>query len=88
MIALDLRLAGDGAWPELRDKLQRGDVIHLAEESVLGISALAGGMTSGATSIMFKFELPDGRVVMAETSLKLFLAAAAALRARYGSGGE
>lgn len=84
MIALDLLLGGDGVWPELAEK----EVIHLGNETVLGIAALAGGMTSGSTSVMFRFDLPDGRVVLAETSLRLFLAAADALRERYGSGGE
>lgn len=88
MIALDIKLGGDGAWPELAEKDARGLLIHLAEGSTLGVAALAGGMSSGRPSVAFKFDLPDGRVVLAETSLRLFLAAADALRARYGSGGE
>jgi len=41
-------------------------------------------MASGKTSVAFDIPLPDGRHVLAETSLELFLAAADALRARYG----
>jgi hypothetical protein len=39
---------------------------------------------SGKPSVALGFELPDGRWVLAETSLALFLTAAEALRARYG----
>jgi hypothetical protein len=88
MVVMKINLSGDGAWPDLADKLERGKVIHLGEGSALGVSALAGGMQSGAPSVMIRFDLPDGRTVLAEMSLRLFLAAADALRARYGSGGE
>lgn len=33
---------------------------------------------------MLRLELPDGRVVLAEMTLRLFLLAADALRVRYG----
>lgn len=48
------------------------------------ISGLPDGMTSGAPSVALFIELPDGRVVFAETSLKLLLTAADALVARFG----
>ncbi len=48
------------------------------------VGGLPGGMASGKTSVAFDIPLPDGRHVLAETSLELFLAAADALRARYG----
>lgn len=85
MLAISLKLAGDGAYPDLAEKMATGQVIHLANDAPpIGITALAGGMVSGRTSVMLRLDLPDGRTVLAETSLTLFLTAADALRARYG----
>lgn len=64
--------------------MARGEVITLPDETPLRITALAGGMMSGAPSVMLRLDLPDGRTVLAQTSLRLFLAAADMLRARYG----
>ncbi len=81
MISMILELNGDGAF---RDWAER-DIIHLANGAPpVRIAGLAGGMKSGAPSVAMGLELPDGRVVVAETSLKLFLAAADALRAKFG----
>ena len=81
MLAITLRLDGDGMLDDLGDR----ELVHLGNDAPpLRVGALAGGMASGRTSVAFGFELPDGRVVLAETSLRLFLAAADALRARYG----
>jgi len=77
---IDLRLDGDAAYPDLPTR----EVIHL-RETTIGVTALAGGMASGRTSVALRLDLPDGRVVLAETSLRLLLAAADALRARYGA---
>jgi hypothetical protein len=41
-------------------------------------------MVSGAPSVAFCFKLGEREVVLAETSLALFLTAADALKARYG----
>ena len=40
-------------------------------------------MTSGNPSVAIRVDLPDGRIVFVETSVKLFLAAAALIRAKY-----
>lgn len=83
MIGLSLQLDGDAAYPDLLDRA--ADVIHLANDAPpIGVTALPGGMTSGRTSVMLRIDLPDGRVVLAETSLRLFLLTADMLRARYG----
>lgn len=47
------------------------------------VGAMPGGMQSGKPSVAIVAELPDGTQVFSETSLELFLAAAAAFRARY-----
>jgi hypothetical protein len=66
------------AWPELRDKA----VIHVKDP--LRITGLVAGMASGAPSVAIRLDLPDGQIIVAETSLQLFLAAADALKAKYG----
>lgn len=59
-------------------------LVHLGDRAHIEIGALTGGMASGAPSVAFCFELPDGQVVIAETSMALFLTAGDALKARYG----
>lgn len=82
MLAIDLHLHGDNAYPDLAGRPEA--VIHLGNDAPpIGITALAGGMMSGNASVMLRIDLPDGRVVLAETSLRLFLGAADMLRARY-----
>lgn len=75
-------LEGDSCWPELLDKLMVGKIIHL-REGVLQIAGLSKGMKSGKPSISIRIDLPDGRVVLAETSMRLFLSAAEAFEQRY-----
>lgn len=70
-------LEGDGAFPEIVGR----EMIRVED---FAVTALEGGMSSGRPSVAFFIELPDGRVVMAETSMRLFQMAAAAFRAKYG----
>lgn len=81
MIGLRIVLDGDGAWPDLAEKQRRGELLVASQ---LAVSALAGGTASGAPSVAIRVDLDDGRVVFVETTLKLFLTAADALRARHG----
>lgn len=46
------------------------DVIHV-NDAPITIGTLSAGMTSGRTSVMFVIPLPDGRTVVAESSLRL-----------------
>ena len=81
MLGLTIHLDGDRLIEDLADR----EIIHLGNDAQpIRIGALDGGMASGRTSVAFGFELPGGQVVLAETSLRLFLVAADALRARYG----
>lgn len=68
-----------GMGPEDRER-----IVHI---KTMEIGALERGMTSGRASVAFCFELPDGTVVVAETTLRLLQAATSALTARYGEGG-
>ena len=73
-----------GAWPELVDALGAGRVVHLANGAIIDVGALERGTTGGKPSIALKIDLPDGRVVVAETTLALFLTTADALQAKFG----
>lgn len=79
MLALEIILE-EPAWPDLGEEF-----IHLGNSaSAIGITCLSRGMSSGAPSVALRLDLPDGRVVIAETSLKLFLTAADIFKAKYG----
>lgn len=77
MIPMKIHLDGDNCWPDLRDKADK--IVH-----VIGLEAamLLGGTTSGATSVAFRFDLEDGRIVIAETSLALLDTAVQGMRAK------
>ncbi len=76
------------AWPDLGGPGPNGiaeNVIWLgAGAPPIQIAALEQGMTGGAPSVAIRFDLPDGRIVVAETSLKLFQAANAILLGKFG----
>lgn len=80
MPTVDLRFLGDGdgLWPDLA-----GRTVHHVQ-GMIGVAGLERGMQSGKPSVSLRIDLPDGSVVLAETSLVIFLSAADALRARYG----
>ena len=77
MIGMKIHLDGDGIWPDLVEKQVR--------EGEIEVAALQGGLKSGLPSVAIRLDLEDGSVVFAQTSMRLFLAAADAFRARYGS---
>ena len=81
MPVMTLNLDGDGAFEDWKDL----DMIHLGNEAPpIRVTVLPGGMASGKPSVAFGFRLPDRRVVVAETSLALFLSAADVMKAKYG----
>jgi hypothetical protein len=78
MPAMSLLFDGDGVLAGIdRDKL-----IHITEP--IEVAALHHGMESGRPSVAFLIPLPDGRTVVAETSMQLFHAAARGFAARFG----
>ncbi len=86
-IVLDVELDGFRAlsgFANAAEAVDAGRLVHLGEDARLEIGALASGMKSGAPSVALCFKLPDGTIVLAETSLALFLTAAEVLAARYG----
>jgi hypothetical protein len=74
MPGMKIILDGDNCWPDLKEK----GFVELEQD--LEIAMLQSGMASGAPSVSMRFELPDGRTMLAQTSLKLFLSAARAFR--------
>ena len=78
MLALVIKLDGDG----MLEGTPKEEIVHVTGPITIG--ALTGGMQSGAPSVAIAIRLPDGRVVLAETSMKLFFGAARAFRAKFG----
>lgn len=81
MAILDIRTDGDGALSELvgganaeqlAEMRARGEVIDLGDDDTIMLTGLPHGMQSGAPSVMLAFKLPDGKIVMAQTSWRLF----------------
>jgi hypothetical protein len=71
---------GDDPWPDLRGK----EVVHLGNGAPpIGVAVLSGGMASGRPSLMLRIDLPDGQIVMAETSARLFCLAARVIQAKF-----
>lgn len=81
MPQIHILMEGDGAWPDLPGK----DVISLDVDYAppIQVAVLDGGMESGLPSVAFRFDLPDGRVVIAQTSARLFCMAASAIQSKY-----
>lgn len=81
-VAINIKFDGDGAWPDLADR--KDDIIHLANDSSIDLAVLPGGMASGRLSCAFRIDLPDGKVVICETSWRLLVTAVRAIAVRYG----
>ena len=78
MLTIQLILDGDGAWPDLADNPN----VQFVKEPI-GLAVLTNGMQSGKPSVALRIDLPDGKIIVAETSLALFAMAARGIRARY-----
>jgi hypothetical protein len=78
MPLLDLHIEGEG----MLNDIPLDKIINI--EDTVRIGGLANGMSSGKPSVGIAAVLPDGRAVLVQTSLQLFLMAADALKARYG----
>ena len=60
------------------------EIIHIDDTgAAICITALEHGMTSGKASVGIAIPLPDGKVVLAQSSLELFMGAAAVLGAKF-----
>ena len=79
MISLNIHAQGDACWEDLQSRSEQ--LTWLNSGADLAIARLPRGMASGRSSVAIRVDLPDGRVVVAETSMALFLACAGAFKA-------
>ena len=82
MPKIHVNVKGDNAWIDLRQRIEANDptIIQAMGNGVIWhLTILAGGMKSGKYSVGLRLDLPDGRVVVTETSWEAFKAAFAAL---------
>jgi hypothetical protein len=84
VLILSIFLEGDGMLEDLTPEEKRTMVHLTADSDPMRVGVLARGLESGRPSVGLAFKLPDNRWVLAETSVRLFLAAAKAIEARYG----
>lgn len=77
MVTMNVVLQGDGV---LKDT-DPNKIVHL--QNTITLASLDNGMASGKPSVAFIFDLPDGRKVLAETSMTLFLSAAKIFSSHY-----
>lgn len=78
--SMRIHLDADGLWPDLAKLEEAGKLIQPTSE--IEVAYLEAGMASGAPSVAIRIALPDGSVVFAQTSVKLWCGAAAAFQAR------
>ena len=81
MPVLKLNMEGDGCWQDLHTLFASR---HLRRSESIEIAVMEKGMTSGKPSVAIRVNLDEGDVVIAETSLALFLSAADAFKGKYG----
>lgn len=71
---LPLHAHGDHCWPDLDQVKQEGRLIDLMGPDigpVLELAALPKGTEGGRTTVTIRVDLPDGRVVLTEVTLRL-----------------
>jgi hypothetical protein len=84
MPLMEIQVEGTGGKYAEVFRRQRG-MIEMPHDIPIRVETLDRGMESGAPSLAFILELPQiGKVVVAQTSLKLFQMCAAATLAKYG----
>lgn len=73
---IHVELEGDGAWSDLPEPHK---IVHYQKS--WRVALLKQGMRSGRSSIALRLDLPNGDVVVAQTSLAAWLAATKVLEA-------
>lgn len=80
MPSIDLRLDQDGCWPDVGVKQQAG--LLKTSETPIGMALLLAGMKDGRPSVSLRIDLPDGQLVLAQTSLRLLSSAVRAMEVK------
>lgn len=70
-------LDGDKCWPDLEGK-------DYLEGAIRSVAALPDATEGGRPVVTIRAELEDGRTVLVQTTMRLFLAAARAFAGRFG----
>jgi len=80
LMSLSVITNGDNCWPDLREKgfVEGG---YPPEVGGVGIARLPNGTVSGNATVTVRIELPDGRTVLADTTLALLRQAMIAFEA-------
>lgn len=75
MTPFQIILDGDNAYPELKEG-------GFLPGQIVGVCRLPMGTGGGRSAIVFRIQLEDGSVVLAQTTLRLMESAMVAVRAR------
>jgi hypothetical protein len=81
MNSISLFLDGDGAWPDMKSKIEEGKLINLTGGTI-GLALLVNGTVGGNPSVSIRLDLPDGQVVFTQTTLALLSNAVRAMNIR------
>lgn len=79
MPVMDVVLDTTNLWPDLKEMPHA--IIHTTTN--LQVAVMEGGMASGRPSIMIRIDLPDGRVVLFETSARIYCSGAKIIMAKF-----
>ena len=73
MPSVEMIMNGEGCWPDLQTGSDNDRLYALFGDDAppIQLALLRGGMTSGKSSVSIRIDLPDGKVVLTETSLAL-----------------
>ena len=74
MVTMRLRERPEGAFADVEQHA------IIETKTPIHVIRLPKGMKSGASALILRVDLPDGRVVAAKTTVKLFLEVADAIR--------
>lgn len=66
LIHVSVFTEGDDCWPDLKTRFDQ-----IIPAYVTSVCRLPKGMVSGKSSVAIRVDLPDGRVVIAQTSLAI-----------------
>lgn len=82
MVSMEVIFDGDNCWPDL------SEMEVVVATAPIRMAALRGGMVSGKPSVTVRVDLPDGSVVLAETTMVLLMGALRLFKAEFGEEGE
>lgn len=88
MASIDIKLDGDGCWPDLTEKHKAGKVIWDAQVSAVSLlpdgDVMDGftGETKRMPIVTIRFELPDGTSALAQMKLDMMEMIVRALKGR------